>query len=66
MSDFCWAGMVVLEPESLKKRCGFRGKGARLAGREALTAVMQVLSRSSTQRGSSPALMSLVTAFAAA
>jgi len=58
--------MVVSDPESLKKRWGFRGNGGRVGGREALTAVMQVVSRSSTQRGSIPAPISFVTALAAA
>ena len=57
--------MVSLDPESLNRRCGWGGKGDKFRGREALTAAIQVVSRSSTQRGSIPAPSNFVTAFTA-
>jgi hypothetical protein len=57
--------MMALEPANLKKRWGFGLKGGIVGGRFVFTAVMQVVSRSSTQRGSRPDLRTLLTAFAA-
>jgi hypothetical protein len=61
-----WAvGMVLEGPESLKKRCGFEGKGWWVGGREEFTAFMHVVSRSSMQRGSIPEAIRFDTALAA-
>jgi len=63
--DFWVAGMLAEEPDSLKKRCGLGWKEGMLGGRFVFTAVMQVVSRSSRQRGSTPDLSSLLAALAA-
>src|SRR5579859_5226079 len=62
----CWSGMVRLGPDSLKKMWGFRGKGGSEEGRELFIPATQVESRSSTQRGSMPFSINLLTARAAA